>query len=732
MKKLAVIAALSFGLCWILAVWVHASTGAFAGVLERVAPPRYKGPNDPDREQKLAQLHIRTDFVLYQSNTVHRTGELNDTYQLRSDSSPAIDGWLTSVTAFQRALPHLQGHRMFLYEDKHFDLSATPVFTFGRLREFDAAKNRLAISVLQTNLRFHYSENPVLRVERQLDDDVRFMIEPWQEISREQALPRVGRWVQVHPPRKQLVWVESEAAQWDSSHLPTTTGNASRGGANYLTNNAVFHGVVAFKNTRYGGRYTPGIDITTRQDPDILEKDLWGRFVDDGMRKIQDLGDGWVRLARQRSTGPGTTLDQHVVPPHVALRPGRHFAANHYRRDHSPHQRYFQTMNDELMGTIVQVNGRDVTIAVNGHIPGMDTRQQTVTIARDGAAFLDGKPTADGPGYRAGQFIRVFPERQTQTVVFLDEYRTSLSADRDVGGTPPVVRTHPVAYFHADDLVINQAATITFDGRYSYHPEGRGIVRYQWRFGEGSTATGPVARKTFTPQGPFHKELVELTVTDSEGVSDSWIEYVEITDGLLPAQRRPDDLRPGMVGEVWKRGKLGDLSFLDKPGDVAHGIVNWYAFTEKHHGKGSVKRYQGWFEVDEPGQLEFRTAGPSGDAVLLIDGVRVIDTKNTRGYGDGTQPYLQQRARIFLDQGWHQFQLIHDVRTHTLSWNGPGVSWENDYHDVAPIFHTPEQARGVRKRLYWYQGEPSSAGRAIAADTANGIPPRSGKRRIEQ
>jgi len=55
--------------------------------------------------------------------------------------------------------------------------------------------------------------------------------------------------------------------------------------------------------------------------------------------------------------------------------------------------------------------------------------------------------------------------------------------------------------------------TITFDAEASYDTDGE-IVRYDWDFGDGTTAHGPVASHHFTEPGTYR---VCLTVWDDDG-----------------------------------------------------------------------------------------------------------------------------------------------------------------------------------------------------------------------
>ncbi len=120
--------------------------------------------------------------------------------------------------------------------------------------------------------------------------------------------------------------------------------------------------------------------------------------------------------------------------------------------------------------------------------------------------------------------------------------------------------------------------------------------------------------------------MVRVTVIDANGLADSWTEYVEITDGLLAARKvDPSELKPGMVADAWKQKQLKNTP-VDGHGDLFNGIVNWYNMSGKDVGERPLKRCIGWFQVGESGLHEIRGAGSSGDCVLLLDGIRAIDT----------------------------------------------------------------------------------------------------------
>jgi hypothetical protein len=63
------------------------------------------------------------------------------------------------------------------------------------------------------------------------------------------------------------------------------------------------------------------------------------------------------------------------------------------------------------------------------------------------------------------------------------------------------------------------------DGSSAYDPDGGGIARYDWDFGDGATATdgGPIINHTYAEAGSW---TVALTVTDDEGETDSQAQIV--------------------------------------------------------------------------------------------------------------------------------------------------------------------------------------------------------------
>lgn len=77
---------------------------------------------------------------------------------------------------------------------------------------------------------------------------------------------------------------------------------------------------------------------------------------------------------------------------------------------------------------------------------------------------------------------------------------------------------------------------LKFDGSLSYDPEGEPITDFNWFFGDGSTATGPVVYRAYSAGGSYNVTL-EVSTEDQTGVSERPLEVVTaiVTEGLVSA-----------------------------------------------------------------------------------------------------------------------------------------------------------------------------------------------------
>jgi len=80
--------------------------------------------------------------------------------------------------------------------------------------------------------------------------------------------------------------------------------------------------------------------------------------------------------------------------------------------------------------------------------------------------------------------------------------------------TSKPVSTTPIANISASSLRGQTPFTVNFDGKRS--TDDKGIVRFEWDFGDGTSSSGTDTSHTFPKQGQY---IVQLTVTDADGNS---------------------------------------------------------------------------------------------------------------------------------------------------------------------------------------------------------------------
>ena len=93
-------------------------------------------------------------------------------------------------------------------------------------------------------------------------------------------------------------------------------------------------------------------------------------------------------------------------------------------------------------------------------------------------------------------------------------------------GPPPPDNDAPVADITADPTAGVLPLEVAFDGSASYDPDGT-IVSYDWDFGDGVVAAGPIVSHTYAAAGTY---TARLTVTDNDELTGSAIESIRVIE----------------------------------------------------------------------------------------------------------------------------------------------------------------------------------------------------------
>ncbi len=168
-----------------------------------------------------------------------------------------------------------------------------------------------------------------------------------------------------------------------------------------------------------------------------------------------------------------------------------------------------------------------VSIRVN-HRPEANCGKNILTVKRtvllDGSASTDadGDPLTyiwdfgDGTPLQRGQRVfHTYAKAGSFPVSLTVDDGTGLKNARSTSSITVKINEAPIAEA-GENKTVCAGKPVIFDGSGSVDPEG-GLMKYQWDFGEGSTATGVNPVKTYTAGGVY---MVTLTVMDDSGLQE--------------------------------------------------------------------------------------------------------------------------------------------------------------------------------------------------------------------
>ena len=171
-----------------------------------------------------------------------------------------------------------------------------------------------------------------------------------------------------------------------------------------------------------------------------------------------------------------------------------------------------------------------------------------------------------------------------------------------IDGVIQVIHYPPIAYFEYSPTSPIADEGVTFNATHST-PNGGAIISYLWDFGDGNNGTGSITTHTYASYGNYN---VTLTVTDSEGVTDSQSNQVNV-------RQHPT------------------ANFTHSPEFPISGeTVNFNASTSKPNG-GIIETYDWLFGDGEIGSgmiasHEYSTTGTFNVTLTVLDSEELTDS----------------------------------------------------------------------------------------------------------
>ena len=113
------------------------------------------------------------------------------------------------------------------------------------------------------------------------------------------------------------------------------------------------------------------------------------------------------------------------------------------------------------------------------------------------------------------------------------------------------VNQAPVARISASAVSGTAPLTVNFSGSTSTDADGS-IASYAWAFGDGGTATGATASRTYTTPGTY---AAQLTVTDNGGLTNASSVTITVNPPVVVPTMRVADIAMGSVNVVGTSGR---------------------------------------------------------------------------------------------------------------------------------------------------------------------------------
>jgi len=141
----------------------------------------------------------------------------------------------------------------------------------------------------------------------------------------------------------------------------------------------------------------------------------------------------------------------------------------------------------------------------------------TTSIDEDGDKIAYFWDFGDGNTARGPLVAHTYTEGGTYRVTLRVDDQQNLANSLDTASTLLSINRPPVAQFSMPPAIC-QLDTVTYDAQASFDPDTTDQLSYNWQFGDGSKASGPVARHSYSQPNTY---LVSLTASDNNQLSNS-------------------------------------------------------------------------------------------------------------------------------------------------------------------------------------------------------------------
>jgi len=198
--------------------------------------------------------------------------------------------------------------------------------------------------------------------------------------------------------------------------------------------------------------------------------------------------------------------------------------------------------------------GKVVTISVDAANPGDSDENFDITVTYNTTPIGTQSVTLASKDVKTVLFnwntTGVDPDTYTITaeaILAEDEDLTNNNASTTITVKLELVLIPPVASFTYTPDTPTVGETVIFDASASYDPDGI-IVSWGWGFGDETTGTSEIVEHTYADVGIY---IVTLTVTDNEGLTDTFTADVTVSPALeSPVASFTENATTALTGEV--------------------------------------------------------------------------------------------------------------------------------------------------------------------------------------